>query len=191
MAYAQLTWRESLRDIEVTLSANAAPLYAMGLRQAVRHHAGRCQRTARLAHLGRFGRRVDSPRQSPLPRRTTRTGRADSGEVLCPRCHHHRSVLEPIRLGAISFHQGGHQAAHLARFAWCHPEFHSNQRRQGDRRELRSDRPSQSSTQRQRLSRALAPGVLQRPQDQKDCGVFDQQHHIADVRAAADNTENE
>ena len=36
MAYAQLTWRESLRDIEVTLSANAAKLYAMGLRQAVR-----------------------------------------------------------------------------------------------------------------------------------------------------------
>ena len=36
MAFAQLTWRESLRDIEVTLSANAAKLYAMGQRQAVR-----------------------------------------------------------------------------------------------------------------------------------------------------------
>ena len=36
MAYAQLTWRESLRDIEVTLSANASKLYAMGLSQAVR-----------------------------------------------------------------------------------------------------------------------------------------------------------
>lgn len=36
MAYAQLTWRESLRDIEVTLSANSTKLYAMGLRQAVR-----------------------------------------------------------------------------------------------------------------------------------------------------------
>ena len=35
MAYAQLTWRESLRDIEVTLGANATKLYAMGLRQAV------------------------------------------------------------------------------------------------------------------------------------------------------------
>ena len=29
MAFAQLTWRESLRDIEVTLSANAGKLYAM------------------------------------------------------------------------------------------------------------------------------------------------------------------
>ena len=36
MAYAQLTWRESLRDIEATLGANPTELYAMGLRQAVR-----------------------------------------------------------------------------------------------------------------------------------------------------------
>jgi transposase len=35
MAFAQLTWRESLRDIEVTLGANATKLYAMGLRHAV------------------------------------------------------------------------------------------------------------------------------------------------------------
>ena len=36
MVYAQLTWRESLRDIEATLGANKAKLYGMGLRQAVR-----------------------------------------------------------------------------------------------------------------------------------------------------------
>jgi Transposase DDE domain/Domain of unknown function (DUF4372) len=35
MAFAQLTWRESLRDIEVTLGANASKLYSMGLRHAV------------------------------------------------------------------------------------------------------------------------------------------------------------
>ncbi len=35
MAFAQLTWRESLRDIEVTLGANASKLYAMGLRHSV------------------------------------------------------------------------------------------------------------------------------------------------------------
>ena len=35
MAFAQLTWRESLRDIEVTLGANAHKLYAMGLRHSV------------------------------------------------------------------------------------------------------------------------------------------------------------
>jgi len=36
MAFAQLTYRESLRDIEVCLSAQAAKLYHMGLRQAIK-----------------------------------------------------------------------------------------------------------------------------------------------------------
>jgi Domain of unknown function (DUF4372) len=36
MAFAQLTWRESLRDIEVTLAANQNRLYAIGLRNEIR-----------------------------------------------------------------------------------------------------------------------------------------------------------
>ena len=36
MAFAQLTWRESLRDIEASLSANSAKLYAMGFRSGVK-----------------------------------------------------------------------------------------------------------------------------------------------------------
>ena len=36
MAFAQLTYRESLRDIEASLSAQAAKLYHMGLREPVR-----------------------------------------------------------------------------------------------------------------------------------------------------------
>lgn len=36
MAFAQLTWRESLRDIETSLQANSTKLYAMGFRRAVR-----------------------------------------------------------------------------------------------------------------------------------------------------------
>ena len=36
MAFAQLTWRESLRDIEVSLSANSTKLYAMEFRSAVK-----------------------------------------------------------------------------------------------------------------------------------------------------------
>jgi hypothetical protein len=35
MAFAQLTWRESLRDIEVTLGANSSKLYAKGFRHSV------------------------------------------------------------------------------------------------------------------------------------------------------------
>lgn len=36
MAFAQLTWRESLRDIEASLGANPSKLYGMGFRAAVR-----------------------------------------------------------------------------------------------------------------------------------------------------------
>jgi hypothetical protein len=36
MAFAQLTWRESLRDIEVTLAANSHKRYAIGLRNDIR-----------------------------------------------------------------------------------------------------------------------------------------------------------
>ena len=36
MAFAQLTWRESLRDIEASLSANGAKLYAMGFRSPLK-----------------------------------------------------------------------------------------------------------------------------------------------------------
>src|SRR5260370_14570143 len=59
MAFAQMTYRESLRDIEACLGAQPSKLYGMGLREAV---IGRCQRVARLAHMGRHRRGVGSPR---------------------------------------------------------------------------------------------------------------------------------
>src|SRR5258708_34644070 len=36
MAFAQLTWRESLRDIETCLSVQPSKLYGMGFREPVR-----------------------------------------------------------------------------------------------------------------------------------------------------------
>jgi hypothetical protein len=36
MAFAQITWRESLRDVEACLAANPSKLYGMGFRQPVR-----------------------------------------------------------------------------------------------------------------------------------------------------------
>ena len=55
MAFAQLTYRESLRDIEACLRSLGAKLYHMGFHsQVARSHTGRRQRVARLADLCRF-----------------------------------------------------------------------------------------------------------------------------------------
>ena len=63
MAFAQLTWRESLRDIEACLAANQAKLFHMGTEgPACPLHAGRCVEPARLAHLPRTGSAPDRPR---------------------------------------------------------------------------------------------------------------------------------
>ena len=52
MAFAQLTYRESLRDIETCLSAQAAKLYHMGLpRAGPALDLADANETARLAHL--------------------------------------------------------------------------------------------------------------------------------------------
>ena len=54
MAFAQLTYRESLRDIEACLFGQSIQAVRHGFsnaRQAL--HLGRCQRRARLAHPGR------------------------------------------------------------------------------------------------------------------------------------------
>jgi len=50
MAFALLTYRESLRDIEACLLANQTKLYSS---QTV--DISRRQRSTRLAHLGRLG----------------------------------------------------------------------------------------------------------------------------------------
>ena len=64
MAFAQLTYRESLRDIETCLSVHASKLYHMGFRQPVRRStlADACQRRSKstplagvkMHHLMRF-----------------------------------------------------------------------------------------------------------------------------------------
>ena len=60
MAFAQLTYRESLRDIETCLAAQSAKLYAMGFRECIRRsNAGRRQRDTRLAYLCRIGAAAD------------------------------------------------------------------------------------------------------------------------------------
>jgi hypothetical protein len=52
MAFAQLTYRESLRDIEACLLAQAAKLYHMGFREPIRRStlADACQSARNFDH---------------------------------------------------------------------------------------------------------------------------------------------
>jgi hypothetical protein len=67
IAFAQLTYRVSLRDIETCLSVQASKLYCMGFRDPVRRSdADRCQRNARLAHIRGTGPAADRPGETTV-----------------------------------------------------------------------------------------------------------------------------
>ena len=113
MAFAQLTWRESLRDIEACLAANQTKLFHMGMKAPpARSTLADALEPARLAHLPCAGSATDRARQGALCARAF--GAGTRCQRLCAGLHHHRSVPEPVRLGAVSIDQGGHQAAHAA-----------------------------------------------------------------------------
>ena len=74
--------------------------------------AGRCVEPARLAHLSWLGPAADCPRQGVVCPGTFAAG--TRCQCLRAGLDYHRSVPEPVRLGAVSFEQGGHQAAYSA-----------------------------------------------------------------------------
>ncbi len=124
MAFAQLTYRASLRDIEVCLSARASKLYHIlshGFSRAgPTINSGRRQRDARLAHLRGVRSPSDCPSEEALCQRKPGYGADQHG--LCSGFHDHRSVPVAVSMGALSLHQGGGEDAHVARSARQHPE---------------------------------------------------------------------
>src|SRR3989344_91648 len=115
---------------------------ARASRQAVPHghpepgfaqHAGRCQRSARLAPLRRVCPVAHWNRPSSLYRGAV--WRRSEGDGLRAGCQHHRPVPVGVSLGPVSLDQGGHQAAHALGPAWQHPHVPAHQRRQTARRQ--------------------------------------------------------
>jgi len=86
MAFAQITYRESLRDIEACLSAQSAKLYHMGFREPVVQRA--------------------------LRGRQPRGGADRHG--LCVGFDDHRSLPVGVPMGALPFDQGSGEDAHIA-----------------------------------------------------------------------------
>ena len=66
MAFAQLTYRESLRDIEVCLRAQRQALSPGHSQSGVAEHIGQCEQAARLADLRGGCSCVDPYRQTDV-----------------------------------------------------------------------------------------------------------------------------
>ena len=123
MAFAQLTYRESLRDIETCLSVHASKLYHMGFRQPVRRStlADANERRDWRIHAA-VGPAAHHPGEDAVRRR--RTGVGPDQYRLRPGLDDHRSVPVGLSVGALPHHQGGGEDAHAARPAGQHSEFY-------------------------------------------------------------------
>ena len=114
MAFAQLTYRENLRDIETCLNAVPSRLYHAGFRGRVsKRHAERHQQASRLADpMPTTRRSAYSPRAALVRQRTTLPSRHEADRVRLG-FHHHRSVscgfvslgtVSPVRKGTVKLH---------------------------------------------------------------------------------------
>jgi hypothetical protein len=131
MAFAQLAYRESPRDIEACLRVHQHKLYHMGIRSRVvrsPQSALRRQRAARLAHLCRFRPGTNPGRTSFLRRR--RPGSRTRQHYLRTLSLNHRFVSVRITLGFVPLHKIRPQISHLAESAWQYPSFYSHFQRQ-------------------------------------------------------------
>ena len=132
MAFAQLTYRESLRDIETCLSAQASKLYAMGFRDPVRRS------TLADANEGRDWRIYAELAQRLIAQARKLYLGEDLGFDLANTVYalefdDHRSLPGGVSVGAFPHGQGGGEDAHAAGFARKYPELYPYIRRQAPR----------------------------------------------------------
>ncbi len=114
MALAQLTYRESLRDIEACLKVQSNKLYHMGIRSKVAHSTvSRCKRKTRLADLCRFCSISNTNCLPTLCQRSSWT--RTTQHHLCTQCHNHRSLPVSLPLGSLSESQRCYQTAYFTR----------------------------------------------------------------------------
>ena len=123
MAFAQLTYRESLRDIETCLSVQAAKLYSMGFGDPVRRS------TLADANEARDWRIYAELAQRLIVQARRLYNNEDLGFDLANTVYaldldDHRSLSGRLSVGAFPHDQGGGQDAQAAGFTRQHPELH-------------------------------------------------------------------
>src|SRR5207253_7209563 len=133
MAFAQLTYRESLRDIETCLGAVGGKLYHTGFRTSV------ARSTLADANESRDWRIYADFAQTLIASAPVvcwrYIGCRSGSESGCSGFDNHRSVSDAISVGPIPVAQGGGQDAHAAGPAWQYSGVRSHHRRQAARRE--------------------------------------------------------
>ncbi len=123
MAFAQLTYRESLRDIEACLRSLGAKLYHMGFRsQVMRSTLADANESRRLADLCRFRPGLDSHRAALVRPRSDRRG--SRSKSLRSGLDHHRPVPLAVPVGQVPPAQGRREDAHAVGPAGQHPHVY-------------------------------------------------------------------
>jgi Domain of unknown function (DUF4372) len=123
MAFAQLTYRESLRDIETCLSVQPSKLYGMGFREPVRRS------TLADANEGRDWRIHAELAQRLIAQARKLYAEEDLGLDLANTVYALDSTtidlcLAVLPLGAFPHDQGGGEDAHALGSSGQHPELH-------------------------------------------------------------------
>jgi len=143
MAFAQLTYRESLRDIEACLRAAQPKLYHLGIRGNISRNT--------LANANQVRDwRIYADFAQVLIARARKFYLHDSFGVelkpgcLCPRFHDDRPVPFPLSLGGVQKKEGRRQAAYPPGSARQHPHSRRDHPREGSRCER--PRPDQHGT---------------------------------------------
>jgi hypothetical protein len=134
MAFAQLTYRHSLREVETCLRAVQGKLLPFGHSQlGFTQQYGLCQPHTRLANLRRLRSNPNPESQATLsgrkPRIRSRRHRVRFGR------HNNRLMSFSIPLGQVSSYQGRGQATHPAESPRRYPRVHLDIRRETARRQ--------------------------------------------------------
>ena len=133
LAFAQLTFRESLRDIETCLRSFQPKLYHAGFRGHIsRSTLADANRVHDWRIFADFAQ-VLIGRARKLVRRRAH-GRGTGTDRLCAGQHHDRPLPEPVPVGAVSSAQRGGEAAHAPGSARQHPHFRADYPRENPRR---------------------------------------------------------
>ena len=133
MAFAQLTWRESLRDIEACPRVHKTKLYHLGIRGNVaRNTLANANATRDWRIYCDFAQRLIGIARRLYAEEPLGIELKDNG--LRTRLNHNRPVSFGVFLGTLPIDESRCEAPHATRSTWQYSVIYLHQRRQVSRR---------------------------------------------------------